>query len=155
MLWDRGETNGYAHHLTHDPLTNTPTHEVLMQVAFGDHQVTHWSADVEARTIGASIHMPALAPGRSEDTTPYFGIPAIKGYPFYGSAMVVWDTGPFDPVMMVGTPPPPVGNEAPRDGVDPHGKPRTQAGARLQISEFLKSTGKVVDGCADAPCFAQ
>lgn len=155
MLWDRGETNGYAHHLTHDPLPNTPTHEVLMQVAFGDHQVTHWSADVEARTIGASIHTPTLAPGRSEDTTPYFGIPAIKGYPFYGSAMVVWDTGPFDAAMNVGTPPPPVGNEAPRDGVDPHGKPRTQPGARLQISEFLRSTGKVVDGCAGAPCFAK
>ncbi|HYH61771.1 MAG TPA: hypothetical protein VD766_07885, partial [Solirubrobacterales bacterium] len=36
MLWDRGEMNGYAHHLSGDPLSNTPDHEVLMQVAFGD-----------------------------------------------------------------------------------------------------------------------
>jgi hypothetical protein len=155
MLWDRGETNGYAHHLTHDPLPNTPPHDVLLHVAFGDHQVTHWSADIEARTIGASIHSPTLAPGRSEDKTPYFGIPAINEYPFFGSAMIVWDTGPFDAALNVGTPPPPVENQAPRDGVDPHGKPRTQAGARLQISEFLRSTGKVVDGCAGAPCFAK
>lgn len=155
MLWDRGETNGYAHHLTHDPLPNTPPHDVLLHVAFGDHQVTHWSADIEARTIGASIHAPSIAPGRSQDKTPYFGIPTIKNYPFFGSAMVVWDTGPFDPVLMIGTPPPPVENQPPQDGIDPHGKPRTQPGARLQISEFLKSTGKVIDACAGAPCFAE
>jgi hypothetical protein len=155
MLWDRGETNGYAQHLTHDPLPSTPPHDVLLHVAFGDHQVTHWSADIEARTIGASIHAPPIGPGRSEDKTPYFGIPAIKSYPFFGSAMIVWDTGPFDPALNVGTPPPPVENQPPRDGVDPHGKPRTQPGARLQISEFLKSTGKVIDACAGEPCFAK
>jgi hypothetical protein len=117
--------------------------------------VTHWSADIEARTIGASVHAPTLAPGRSEDKTPYFGIPAIQQYPFFGSAMIVWDTGPFDAALNVGTPPPPVENQPPRDGVDPHGKPRTQPGARLQIAEFLSGTGKVIDGCAGAPCFAK
>jgi hypothetical protein len=35
MLWDRGEANGYANHLTDDPLPNTPPHTVLMHVAFG------------------------------------------------------------------------------------------------------------------------
>ncbi|MEI8356942.1 MAG: hypothetical protein WCH13_00465, partial [Deltaproteobacteria bacterium] len=30
MLWDRGEANGYAQHLTDDPLPNTPPHTVLM-----------------------------------------------------------------------------------------------------------------------------
>jgi hypothetical protein len=24
LLWDRGEANGYAHHMTSDPLPNTP-----------------------------------------------------------------------------------------------------------------------------------
>jgi hypothetical protein len=155
MLWDRGETNGYAWHLTGDPLPNTPPHDVLLHVAFGDHQVTHWSADIEARTIGASIHFPAIAPGRSEDVTPYFGIPAIESYPFYGSAMIVWDTGPFDMMLDKGTPPPPVGNQPPRVGVDPHGGPRVQPEARLQTSEFLRSTGKVVTACNDGPCFAK
>jgi hypothetical protein len=40
MLWDRGEPNGYAARMTDDPLPNTPPHQVLMNVAFGDHQVT-------------------------------------------------------------------------------------------------------------------
>src|SRR6185295_16063785 len=28
LLWDRGETNGYANHITADPLPNTPVHTV-------------------------------------------------------------------------------------------------------------------------------
>ena len=63
MLWDRGEANGYAHHITTDPLADTPAHKVLMHVAFGDHQVTNVAADVEARTIGASTNVPSLDPG--------------------------------------------------------------------------------------------
>ena len=34
LLWDRGEANGYAHHITDDPLPGTPAHNVLMHVAF-------------------------------------------------------------------------------------------------------------------------
>ena len=152
MLWDRGETNGYAWHLTNDPLPNTPTHEVLMQNAFADHQVTQWSADIEARTIGASIHAPTLMPDRAIDKSPYFDIPAITSYPFFGSAAFVWDTGPYDVALDKGTPPPPVENTALRDGKDPHGVPRVQAGARLQISEFLKPNGRIIDPCNGAPC---
>src|SRR5918999_277074 len=99
LLWDRGEANGYAHHMTHDPLPNTPQHDVLMHVAFGDHQVANVAAEVEARTIGASVRWPALAPGRHTDVDPYFGIPRIEAYPFGGSAFVIWDDG---------TPPPPI-----------------------------------------------
>jgi hypothetical protein len=152
MLWDRGESNGYAWHMTNDPLPNTPQHEVLMQNAFADHQVTQWAADVKARTIGASIHTPTLVADRSIDKTPYFDIPGITTYPFYGSAAFVWDTGPYDMMLNKGTPPPPVGNTALRDGVDPHGVPRTQPGARLQISEFLKPNGRIIDPCNGMPC---
>ena len=53
MLWDRGEPNGYAHRMTDNPLPNTPPHKVLMDIAFGDHLVTNWQANVQARTIGA------------------------------------------------------------------------------------------------------
>ncbi|TKD07323.1 hypothetical protein [Polyangium fumosum] len=152
MLWDRGETNGYAWHVGNDPLPKTPPHAVLMQNAFADHQVTQWSADIEARTIGAGIHVPVLNPGRSIDTTPYFGIEPLGSYPHFGSAVFVWDTGPFDAMLNKGTPPPPVENKPLRDGVDPHGAPRVQPGARLQISEFLRSTGKVIDPCGETPC---
>ena len=64
MLWDRSEPNGYAQHMTTDPLPNTPAHTVLLHVAFGDHQVANVATEIEARTIGASIHQPAIAPGR-------------------------------------------------------------------------------------------
>ena len=53
MLWDRSEPNGYAHHMTSDPLPDTPAHKVLLHVAFGDHQVANVATEIEARTIGA------------------------------------------------------------------------------------------------------
>ena len=145
MLWDRGEPNGYAHHLTDDPLPGTPTHDVLMHVAFGDHQVANVTAEIEARTIGASVYQPALAPGRHSDVDPFFGIPSISGFPFDGSALVVWDSG---------TPTPPITNTPPRAGSDPHGRPRSTPAARLQKSEFLKPDGAVIDVCNASPCLA-
>ena len=65
MLWDRGEPNGYAQHMTDDPYPNTPAHTVLLHMAFGDHQVANVATEVEARTIGARIRMPATRPGPS------------------------------------------------------------------------------------------
>ena len=67
MLWDRGDPNGYAHRMTSNPLPDTPAHQVLMDVAFGDHQVTDYQADVEARTVRARAHRPVLfrAAGRT------------------------------------------------------------------------------------------
>ena len=35
LVWDRGEADGYAHHMTSDPLPNTPAHTVLLHEAFG------------------------------------------------------------------------------------------------------------------------
>ena len=70
---------------------------MLLNVAFGDHQVTNWAADVEARTIGASTHRPILDPGRWPGVDQLFGIPRIGSYPFSGSAIVYWDIGPVRP----------------------------------------------------------
>ncbi|MEY2403180.1 MAG: hypothetical protein QOD38_731, partial [Acidimicrobiaceae bacterium] len=84
MLWDRGEADGYAWHMTDDPYRNTPAHEVLMSLSFGDHQVSNWAAAVEARTMGASLRTPTLDTFRDPTTGyQYFGeIPAIPSYPF-------------------------------------------------------------------------
>ncbi|MGQ2998668.1 hypothetical protein [Variovorax sp.] len=147
-LWDRAEANGYAQAMTDKPLPGTPAHKVLMHVAFGDHQVTMWSAEVEARTIGAKLYCPATASGRHPDAVPYFQLSCMDlgagGYD--GSAMVVWDSGPGR------LPPPPQDNLAPTAGSDPHEDPRATPAARQQKSEFLRSTGKVVDVCGGAPC---
>ncbi|NUP78352.1 MAG: hypothetical protein HOV96_12495 [Nonomuraea sp.] len=142
MLWDRGEADGYAAHLTDRPYPGTPRHRVLLHVAFGDHQVATVTAEVEARTIGARLHMPALAPGRSPDVTPFWGIPEIRGHAYPGSALVVWDAG---------TPAPPLTNTPPTQGADPHEFPRRTPAAQLQKSVFLR-TGLVVDVCDGRPC---
>ncbi|MEV0661921.1 hypothetical protein ACIBI3_13605 [Actinomadura luteofluorescens] len=141
MLWDRGEANGYAWHMTDDPLPNTPKHRVLMHVAFGDHQVAPVAAEVEARTVGARIHAPTVTPGRSPDKAPYWGIPTF-GPSYDGSAMVVWDSG---------SPVPPLTNTPPTEGRDPHSDPRNNADARRQKAVFL-TTGEVVDVCGGGPC---
>ena len=81
QLWDRGEANGYAHHMTDDPLANTPPHTVLLHPAHGDHQVATVTAEVEARTIGAAIRQDPLEPGRTFDVEPFYAIPRIAAVP--------------------------------------------------------------------------
>ena len=39
LLWDRMEPAGFMHHISQDPLPNTPKHRVLMHYALGDAQV--------------------------------------------------------------------------------------------------------------------
>ncbi|MGW5668931.1 hypothetical protein [Micromonospora sp. NPDC003776] len=146
MLWDRSEANGYAQHMTDRPLPGTPAHQVLMHVAFGDHQVSPAAAEVEARTIGARLHTPALADGWSLDVTPYWGIAPIPAYPYTGSAIVIWNSG-----AATAPPPtnlPPAGAEY---GDDPHEFPRAQPSAQEQKATFLL-TGDIVDVCSGAPC---
>jgi hypothetical protein len=102
LLWDRGEANGYAHHLTDDPLPNTPEHQVLLQLAVGDHQVSNVTAEVEARTAGIPVHQPALDPGRHWESNPFMQLPAIPFgdgptfNPWEGSALVYYDGGPVE-----------------------------------------------------------
>jgi hypothetical protein len=144
LLWDRGEADGYAQHMTRDPLPNTPAHTVLMHVAFGDHQVSDTAAEVEARTIGARAYRPVLDAGRSPWQR-FQLIPSIGKFPFGGSAIVMWDSG---------TPAPPITNTPNRGGDDPHSRPRSTPAARTQKSEFLKINGRVVDVCGGMPCHA-
>lgn len=143
MLWDRGEGNGYANHMTDDPLPGTPTHEVLLHVAVGDHQVAPAAADVQARTYGASTNDPPLVEDRSDDVEPLWGIERIGTWPHEGSATIYWDSGaawmPYE-------------NVPPREGDDPHGDPRADPDAREQISEFLRPGGVVIDVCGGEPC---
>lgn len=144
MVWDRGEANGYAAHMTDDPLSGTPAHQVLLIEAFGDHQVANVATEVQARTIGARVRQPALAPGRSLDVTPFWGIDPIPAYPHRGSALVMVDSG---------QPAPPPTNLPPREGSDPHGHPRN-APHILDMTAYFLATGQVVDTCNGAPCTA-
>jgi hypothetical protein len=147
QLWDRGEADGYAAHMTSDPLPGTPAHKVLMQIAYGDHQVSQYAAAVEARTVGAQAHQPAIdLPARAQDVNLFYGVPAIQSYPFDGSAVVIWDDGPG----LVAAPP--LTNTPPTVGRDPHSDVRATVSARAQKSAFLDANGSVVDVCGGLPC---
>jgi hypothetical protein len=160
MLWDRSEPNGYAHRMTSSPFPNTPAHKVLMNVALGDHQVTNWQADVEARTVGAQIHTPIVYNGRWPDVDVGWGIDPIASYPFTGSAIVYWDggptrTNPAPPPTTIGTDVPPLGNIPNTSGQDPHSLPRVQAEEQQMVSDFLRPDplSAITDTCGGNPCF--
>lgn len=149
MLWDRAEGNGYAQHMTDEPYPNTPAHQVLLEVAFGDYQVTNHAAEVEARTIGADFLTTALAPGRhweravAAGRAAPFGLSPFATHPETGevfapsgSALVYWDSG---------NPTPPNGNVPPADlHQDPHGDPRNDDVALRQKLRFY-ADGVIVD----------
>ena len=149
QLWDRGDPDGYAPYMTSHPLPGTPAHQVLMQLAYGDFQVSMYAGAAEARTIGASAVEPALDSVRSRDKNLFYGIPAVQHYPFAGSAVEIWDSGAGR------VQPPPVGNIPPTSSAnnnDPHEDPRKTPAAQTQISDFLEPNGSVVSVCGGSPC---
>jgi hypothetical protein len=157
-LWDRGDPNGYASHMTTDPLPNTPEHTVLLQLAFGDFQVSNYAAEVEARTIGAQIEHPTFDPGRYWDPANVpFGIPEIESFPHGGSAIQYWDGGPvgFTGTFGMGTGAPPLENVSPVPGptygADPHSYPRRTPAAQQEKSDFFNGA---INGCGGSPCYA-
>jgi hypothetical protein len=164
-LWDHGELNGYAQHLTRDPLPGTPRHSVLMTVALGDHQVTNWASEIEARTIGARLREPVLDPGRYPGPDPYWGIPRIRSFPFTGrAAMVVGDLGPLRPCpndgvtacedSLAGTPPPPLDNNPNTEGVDPHGPDWAQGPeGEAALGQWVRPDGFLPAVCDAHPCY--
>jgi len=151
QLWDEADPDGYAQHMTSHPLPDTPPHEVLMQIAYGDFEVSMYAAAVEARTVGASAYEPALDlnDNRARDGNLFYGIAPIRSFPFAGSAIVLWDSGPGH------NEPPPLADLRPvpsPTNVDPHEDPRYTPAAQLQKSAFLSPGGEVIDVCAGSPC---
>jgi len=144
MMWDRGEADGYAANLTDHPLPGTPAHRVLMHVALGDHQVSTVTAEVEARTAGIPVHRPLYAVGRSFEAEQGWGLDTLTDGAT-GSGLVVWDSG---------SPLPPVGNQPPRAGHDPHEDPRRSPLAQAQKDAFLRPGGTIPDECPSVACTA-
>ena len=149
-LWDRAESNGYASHISRDPLPGTPRHEVLLHVGYGDHQVANLSAEVMARTIGARTNEGFLADGRHWGVDPGWRLDRFSGS-YGGSALVYWDSGSL---------PPPNTNTPPARGEglaahDPHEDPRATYLARVQKDLFLRPGGRVVDVCGGQPCLGR
>lgn len=168
-LWDRAESNGYAHHMTVDPYANTPAHQVLLTPAFGDHQVTNWATEVMARTVGAKVRAPYVDPGRypGGDDGPWgFDRLEAEDQPYVGSVMVMSEIGPLRPCPdprgdvscrsgFAGTDPPPIDEVPNRTGVDPHGPDWSERPEGIAaIAAFLAHDGAFSDTCdPDIPCY--
>jgi len=171
MLWDRGETSGYVQHLTDRAYSGTPTHEVLMSIAFGDHQVANVTAMNIARVLKIPMFAPQLPKGvpsylptAGEQATPgkkpFYGISTIKKFPTEGSALFMWYGG---------TLPPPLGNITPTMSaqwqqqcqgaaadspacVDPHEQPRRQPGVIAQKDKFFAPKPTIINVCGETAC---
>jgi hypothetical protein len=179
MLWDRSEASGYSHHMTTNPLPNTPPHRVLMQTAFGDMQVANVTAQMEARTLGLSTRTNVLYPGRSTEVTPFWGIPQIGAFPAQTSGITVWDAGPprlsgslaTQDEVWTGNDQAPDANVASVErtnghfdgptyvpairgnGEDPHDIPGNTPITQQQLADFL-NTGSITDTCIPGkPCY--
>jgi hypothetical protein len=195
-LWDRADPDGYAGHMTSTAVggllpdctaegvvpaakqtsrcpAGTPDHRVLMQVAWGDHQVANMTAFDEARTIGARAvggpatsnqlgggeallasrlcsHEPGSNPNDPVDgnycyspAAPLWHVAPITSYPFDGSAIAIFDSGP-DGSSPYGTDPPPPSDVPPPDTAknqDPHEGPRRSCAAQDQKSAFFDPDG--------------
>lgn len=168
MLWDRGETAGYVQHLTDRAYDRTPKHEVLMTVAFGDHQVAPITADNIARTLRLPIYQPTLPKDvepmlgvATPQTDFFFNLDPIRKFPLEGSALYYW----YD-----GTLPPPLGNITPTMSSayqaqcqgsaaetdvacqDSHEMPRRQPQVIAQKKAFFQPDGTITNVCKDEPC---
>ena len=147
LMWDRGEADGYAQHMTGDPFADTPAHAVLLHAALGDFQVTHvpgrgrgaddrrlaraapWPTRAGCRSSGRSGASPRSGRSRSTARRSSCGTPARAT-----------------------TAPPPLTNTAPDVGEDPHENPRATPAAREQKSAFLMPAGTVIEVCGTDPC---
>ena len=145
LLWDRGENDGYAQHLTDNPYPGIAPKSVLLIEAFGDHQVSNVATEVLARTIAAAVREPGLDAGRSNDVDPQWGIPAFDAANPTSALLMVWDYG---------TPAPPPNNlppHPPEYGEDPHNGGSREPLVLQQAVTFLL-TGEFADVCGASAC---
>ncbi len=166
MLWDRGETGGYVQHLTDRVYDRTPAKQVLMTVAFGDHQVANITTQNMARTLKIPMYRPALPIGSTIVPEPFYGIDPIRSFPWTGSALFYWDSGTMAPPLGNITPIMSeryiagcTGANADQAGsprcADPHEDPRRQPQVIAQKKAFFQPEGVVTNVCRDQPCIAE
>ena len=134
-LWDAGEPSGFAHKLNRDPLPGTPAKDVLIQVAYGDAQVTTLGAHVMARSFDAATVAP--------QTKAIWGVDEMQPG-FSGSALVEY--------LYTDVPDEPIANVPPDKDFDTHECPRRERSGQDQALEFLLD-GVITHTC-DGPCIS-
>ena len=167
MLWDSGETSGYVQHLTDRVYDLTPPKEVLMTVAFGDHQVANITV-AEHRPHARHPDVPPGAADRLDDRARRRSTASTRSGRSPTPARRC-STGTR------GTLAPPLGNITPimsqryiadctganADQVDsprcadPHEDPRRQPEVIDQKKAFFQPEGTITNVCRDQPCIAK
>ncbi len=139
-LWARGESAGYATHITKNPLPGTNAKNVLMTVAFLDQQVSNQGSEITARTLG----LPNLVGSRLAN------LPLIPDEPGpLPSALEIYDTGSFDLNNPAHQPfiPPLANEQATPSGCDPHPIRLTIPASIDQVTTFLQPGGMIENFC--------
>lgn len=152
MIWDRADSNGYANHVTRDPLPGSKLSRIIIQSPIGDQILSETAAELMQRSLETSRHNPSIVEGRHIAEEPYIGIAEITTYPFEGNAVMHWDSGPFPVDGHDGTPLPRTENLPQNLGYDTHGMPIGQPGAWEQKNTFWRS-GDVINVCGAQPCY--
>ncbi len=163
LLWDATDPITHYRHLNLDPYPGTPSHQVLMDIAKGDHQVAPVANEILARSnLGVAL--------MANWGRPVAGVKETA-YPVQGSGMISWDFG--NPWANYGNAPPDPGDNGPCaadgscagnfscnlvaggvqhcTGNDPHGLPRKSPHHGQQMVHFFR-TGEIIDVCGGDGC---
>ena len=149
LLWDRGEANGYAQHMTDRPLPDTPGPQD--PVAPGRRRPPGRERDrrgrgADDRRVRARARLRSRARVRRwsrSGASPRSATSAATG-----RASSIGTRARATPRRA------PRKNVPNRAGSDPHGAPRSTKAARVQKSAFLRDDGDIPDVCAGKPCHA-
>jgi hypothetical protein len=135
LFWDRAEPNGFVRHVRDEPFAGTPSHELLMRGALGDHAVNNAGAQYLARSVG----VPHVDTGLRE----LYGLTTVPDGQGFG--YVEYDFGlPMDPACDLPQ----------RQCKDPHGALRGLPAADEQLDQFLR-TGNITNTCGGACVFPE
>jgi hypothetical protein len=141
-LWVRGESAGYATHITENPLPGTNVKNVMMTGALHDQLVSNTATEIAARTLNLPTLIGSILPNLPE-------IPDLPGP--LASGLVFYDSDAFDPNNPAEVPfIPPLANIQPvQNRCDPHGRQAFTPAAIEQLFEFLRPGGQMVNFCND------
>ncbi len=139
-LWVRGESAGYATHITSNPLAGTNAKNILMTMAWLDQQVSNVGTEIAARTLGLPNLVGSLR-------TNLVDIPDRPGP--LSSALQIYDTGSFDLNNPAHAPfIAPLANLAPTSSCcDPHGLRGYIPASVEQLRAFLQPGGQITNYC--------
>ncbi len=149
MFWDRLEGDGFAPYISENPLPNTSAHNVLINCALGDNQVTPLGAEILARTVGAKNLGPVVREvyGIDDSSTPVMGNGLVEyDFGLLTNPMVTVPQGDI----------PPTCTNANSDGdcpEDPHDLVRQQTPTYVEQDTWFR-TGVATNECSGMCVFS-